>query len=139
MHPYRDKEDLADIRENIAAIKDMLASTDETLTNLKLPKQNPISQAIRHKIEKFSLVNFLLTICVFAVVVSSFGCLGFIIYKNLSTPADAISTCQFDYNLNPDDGIFIMAVIEWHGDKYWGPFKNMEEAKEFAKMNNCPE
>lgn len=141
MHPYRDKEDLTDIRENIESIKDTLASTDKTLANLKLPKRSAIGQAIQYKIERFSLSDFLFTVVVFVAAVAALGGVGYALYKNNTTPDNAIIACQFDYELNRDGvkTVVIRGVIDWHQDESWGPFQDMEEAKQFAKENHCPE
>jgi hypothetical protein len=133
MHPYRDDNDIKDIRENIEHIK-------ETLENLKLPKRSAIGQAIGYKIERFNLGDFLFNALATILVLSALGGIGYIAYMNTSTPDNAITACQYDFrNLDREDGITITAVIEWHQDEVWGPFRDMEEAKAFAKENHCPE
>lgn len=132
MHPYRDANDLTDIRENIDSIR-------ETLENLKLPKRSAIGQAIQYKIERFCLSDFLITIVVFAVVVSSLAGIGYCLYKWDTTSSDLVA-CEFDYmHRDPEDGLIITGVRHWHQDSTWGPFQNLEEAKQFAKENGCPE
>jgi len=139
MHPYRDKEDLADIRENIETIRDDLASLNKTVGNLKLPKRSAIGQAIGYKIEIFNLGNFFFSTVAFVAVVSALCGVGFLAYK-WATADHKIQYCQYDYRTtDAEDGVNVTGVREWAPDSLWGPFKNLDEAKVFGKENHCPE
>lgn len=138
MDPYRNNLKTY-IDAKLSSLNQTLEELEEKVQKIeqKPPKKSWV-EAVIHRLPRWEDLFMLIFVGLLLLGVGALIAFGFYgLYMNTQTD-NIPDYCSFDYN--PDDGWEVIIEREWTLDpQRKGPVPSLQEAKELAKINQCPD